>query len=450
MPVMNRPVVATYHLLILVDNSMYPESMARPIWSLLLVAMVLVLSVTPGFAQAGRLDPTFGQGGKVVTNIPGPMTAIARAVALQSDGKIVVAGGLGAGQEIGLVRYNTNGALDGSFGRSGIALANIPNNILSSASGVAIQVDGKILAGGTVYTLSGANAFIGMGVVRFNTNGSMDSSFGTAGVVTALPFQASRCGGAPVALQPDGKILLAGGCNKGTGANSTSFSTILRFDSNGSLDSAFGTGGAAVLAEIPSAIALQSDGKIVVAGGGTVSRYNTNGSIDSSFGIFGSVGSIGTSAAVAVQSDGKILVAGTFSDQLSVTPDGDFALIRYNSDGTVDQGFGMHGGALADFFTGTSSAAAVAIAVESNSDIVVAGKASQGTNPSQFAVARFTSLGDLDPTFGAGGVVKTSFGQTDSVAAIALQADGKIVAAGNSVNVTTGNDAFALARYIAP
>ena len=143
---MNRPVVATYHLLILVDNSMYPESMARPLWSLLLVAMVLVLSVTPGFAQAGRLDPTFGQGGKVVTNIPGPMTAIARAVALQSDGKIVVAGGLGAGQEIGLVRYNTNGALDGSFGRSGIAIANIPNNILSSASGVAIEVDGKILS----------------------------------------------------------------------------------------------------------------------------------------------------------------------------------------------------------------------------------------------------------------------------------------------------------------
>jgi uncharacterized delta-60 repeat protein len=378
------------------------------------------------------------------------MTAIARAVALQSDGKIIIAGGLGVGQAIGLVRYNTNGALDGSFGKSGIALANIPNNILSSATGAAIQLDGKILAGGTVYTLSGASAFIGLGVVRFNTNGSMDSSFATAGVVTALPFQASRCGGGPVALQPDGKILLAGSCNTSAGSNATSFSTIVRFNTNGSLDSTFGTGGAAILAEVPSSIALQSDGKIVVAGGGSVSRYNTNGSVDSSFGIFGSVGSIGTSAALAVQSDGKILVAGTFSDQLSVTPDGDFALIRYNSDGTVDQGFGMRGGALADFFTGTSSAAAFAIAVESNSDIVVAGKASQGSNPSQFAVARFTSLGTLDPTFGTGGVVTTSFGQTDSVAAIAIQTDGKIVAAGNSLNVTTSNDVFALARYIAP
>lgn len=210
------------------------------------------------------------------TAVPGPTTAIARAVAVQSDAKIVVAGGLGAGQSIGLVRYNTNGTLDGSFGHNGIALANIPNNILSSAMGVAIQTDGKIVAGGTVYTLTGANAFIGLGVVRFNTNGSLNSGFGAAGVVATLPLHASRCGGGPVALQPDGKILLAGERSIGSGANAANFSVVIRLNTNGSLDSSFGNAGASVVAAAPSAMVLQSDGKILVASGGSVSRYNPN------------------------------------------------------------------------------------------------------------------------------------------------------------------------------
>jgi len=405
---------------------------------------------TPALAQAGHLDSTFGRAGEVVTNVPGPSTAIANAMAIQSDSRIVVAGGLGEGQAVGLVRYDTNGTLDSTFGKGGITIANINNNILSSATGVAIQSDGKIVAGGTVYTVTSPNAVIDLGVVRFNANGSMDSSFGAGGVVRALPFNSTRCGGGPLALQPDGKILLAGGCSSASRINFTSFSTIIRLNTNVSLDMTFGVGGAAVIAEAPSAMVLQSDGKILIAGGGSVSRYNSNGSVDLTFGIFGSVGSIGTSAALAVQSDGKILVAGTFSDQLSTVPDGDFALVRYNTDGTVDESFGKRGGALADFFTGTSSAAAVAIAVQLNGDIVVGGKASQGNNVSQFAVTRCTSLGILDLTFGTGGVVTTSFGETDSIAAIALQPDGKIVAAGNSLNVTTSNDAFALARYIAP
>jgi uncharacterized delta-60 repeat protein len=413
------------------------------------VALSGVLGVslsTAVFAQGGRLDPKFGQGGKVITNVPGPTTAIANAVAVQSDGKVIVAGGLGEGQAIGLVRYNSDGTLDQTFGEHGIALASIPNNILSSATGVAVQSDGRILAAGTLYTLLNGKAFIGLGVVRFTPAGNMDSSFGKAGVVTALPFHAARCGAGPLALQPDGKLLLAGSCTNPTESNG-SVSTAVRFNTDGSLDSTFGRVGAVVLAGVPSTMALQGDGKIVIAGGGSVSRYNANGSVDSTFGIFGSAGGIGTAAAVAIEDDGKILVAGTFADQLSVIPDGDFALVRYNSDGTVDQGFGTRGGALADFFTGTSSATAFAIAIQSNGDILVAGKAIQRSNPSEFALARFTRLGVLDATFGKGGVVTTSFGQTDSVAALALQTDGKIVAAGNSLSIGTRNDAFAVARY---
>jgi uncharacterized delta-60 repeat protein len=164
----------------------------------------------PVLAQAGRLDSTFGRGGKVLTSVPGPSTAIANAMALQNDGKILVTGGLGVGQGIGVVRYNSNGTLDIHFGQGGIAVANIADNILSSATAVAVQADNKIIAAGTIYLLSGATPFIGLGVVRFNANGTMDATFGQAGLVGSLPFNARECDAGPATLQPDGKILLAG------------------------------------------------------------------------------------------------------------------------------------------------------------------------------------------------------------------------------------------------
>ena len=415
---------------------------------LLLAGAASIAFSAPIMAQGGRLDATFGSGGKVLTSVPGAINAMANAVTLQRDGKILVAGELGNSSDIGLVRYNANGTLDVGFGSAGIAQANITNGVLSSAIGVRVlPTTGKILAGGTIYTLLNPGAFIGFGIVRFNPDGSRDTTFGTAGLVQTLPFGASQCGGAAFTLQPDGKILLAGGCTKRTSTILTNFSAIARYTPNGSLDPTFGTGGTAVLAETPAAITLQSDGKILVAGGGTVSRYNIDGSIDSSFGVFGSIGALGSVAAIAVQGDGKIVVAGTFSDHLTVPADGDFALTRYNGDGTVDETFGTHGGALADFFSGSSTAAASAVAIDPKGRLIVAGKAADGSNPSEFAMARFTSQGLFDTTFGVGGVVTTSFGEADSVAALAIQPDGKIVAAGNSFNAGANADSFALARY---
>jgi uncharacterized delta-60 repeat protein len=413
----------------------------------------LISSQTFAMAQAGGLDASFGNGGKVSTPVTGT-NSVANALAIQGDGKIVVAGGLGGNQDFGLIRYNLNGSLDTAFGMGGIALANIPNGILSVAVGVDVQSDGKIITGGTVYTLdsspSGVQVFIGLGLVRFNANGSVDTSFGNGGVVTTQAFNASQCNASAFAVQPDGKILLAGHCITGTGSTATGFSIMARFEIDGSLDSSLGTGGVGILTESPTAIALQSDEKIVIAGGSTVSRYNSNGSIDSSFGIFGSAGSVGTLAAVAVQADGKIVVAGTFSDKLTVTPQGEMVAIRYNTDGTVDDAFGTHGGALTNFFTGASAAAAFALAVQSNGDIVVAGTATSGSGPSEFAIARLTSTGILDSTFGSGGRVTTGFGTNSaSIAAIALQTDGKTVAAGNATNIAAGSDAFAVARYTA-
>lgn len=119
----------------------------------------------------------------------------------------------------------------------------------------------------------------------------------------------------------------------------------------------------------------------------------------------------------------------------------------YNSSGTVDQRFGTRGGALADLFTGISTASANAIAIQTNGDIVVSGRANLSGGLPQFAIARFTNLRSLDLTFGSGGLVTTSFGNTDSISAMAIQGDGKIVTVGNSLS-SSGSDAFALARYL--
>ena len=157
---MHRSVVTKRRTSVADRNSIQNKLVTMRLCALLLALVVPYLMSTPALAQAGHLDSTFGRAGKVVTNVPGPSTAIANAMAIQSDSRIVVAGGLGEGQAIGLVRYDTNGTLDSTFGKGGITIANINNNILSSATGVAIQSDGKIVAGGTVYTVKAAAAYI--------------------------------------------------------------------------------------------------------------------------------------------------------------------------------------------------------------------------------------------------------------------------------------------------
>jgi uncharacterized delta-60 repeat protein len=380
---------------------------------LLFACFALVSSSSLLMAQAGRLDTTFGTGGKVTTFAPDQNNSV-NGVAIQSDGKVVVAGDLQVKNSFfmaALVRYNVNGSLDTSFGKGGTVITHFPVGIASSSFGVAIQPDGKIVTGGQVYP-------VGFGAARYNSNGSIDSSFGNGG--TAVTTLATAENGA-LTLQADGKILVAGN------------NSIVRFNADGSLDSAFGNSGLAILAETARGIALQSDGRILVTGGSTLSRYNVNGSIDASFGVFGSAGSGIQASAIAVQGDGKIVTAGTMADQLTppnAPTDSDMLVIRYNTDGSVDQSFGTRGGTLVDSFSSPSNAMASAVVLQPDGKIVVTGQAANGTANSQFAVVRLTSQGALDTSFGTGGSVTTSFGHIDSSTAVALQSDGKIVAAG--------------------
>lgn len=423
------------------------------------------------FAGAGDLDPTFGVGGKVVTEFV--TGSVASAVVIQPDGKIVVAGVTDAGHrdDFALARYNTNGDLDSTFGSGGKVLTDFFGQDDVPGS-IALQSDGKIVVAGT--TFSPVTNF-DFAVARYNSNGSLDSSFGIGGKVTT-DFFGTANSGAGVAVQPDGKIVVSGSALNG--AAGFDFA-LVRYNTDGSLDPAFGSGGKVVTDFLGTndgshAIALQPDGKIVAAGaadnGSTsidiaVARFHADGSLDPGFGSGGKVltdvlGFEDESFALAIQQDGKIVVAGrasdTFPGSLSLTVYA--ALVRYNPNGSADLSFGSGGKVISDF-----SSAAVnrrteseAIVIETSDKIVTAGF-TNGPNPfngvttEDFVIAKYTRDGQLDSTFGSAGRVVTDFTQGpipsgDRAYGVALQGDGKIVAVGVSNGEEEGPN-FTVVRY---
>ncbi|MFL6273632.1 MAG: hypothetical protein ACJ74G_00360 [Blastocatellia bacterium] len=421
-----------------------------------LIVLALILTGTPLTsveAAAGDLDPTFGSGGKVTTDF-GNDYDYASAIAIQSDGKPVAAGfsfASGTDNNFALARYNLNGTLDFSFGTGGKVTTDFFGKS-DVANDIAIQPDGKIVAaGGALNDTTGSD----FALARYNSDGSLDTGFGSGGKVTTNFFRAGDTATA-IAIQPDGKIVVAGSAlNDTTGSDFA----LARYNNDGSLDTSFGSGGKVTTdffgdSDEARTIAIQSDGKLVAAGtigkSGTVTdfalaRYNLNGTLDVSFGTGGKVttdffGKNDGLGDIAIQPDGKIVAAGL---ALNETAGFHFALARYNSDGSLDTGFGS-GGKVTTIFFGPGDLATT-IAIQSDGKIVAAGYVFNST--SDFALARLNNDGSLDASFGSGGKVTTDFfGSRDGVQAIAIQADGKIVAAGfTSVN-NTGSD-FALARY---
>lgn len=414
----------------------------------LLILSILLIASTQASAQAGQLDPAFGHGGIVTTDLGNQqVSATAAAVTIQPDGKIVAFGGVASnsGTSLVAVRYNTDGSLDTRFGTVGIA--SVPG--LTFPSAMTLQPDGKIV--GVGFNIGGHSGRIGVTVVRFSSNGTLDSTFGTGGIALTGIFVADTiCG---VAVQLDGKILIADGA-------------LIRLLPNGQLDSSFGVGGQAGVLNgnfgIP-ALALLPTGKILVSSGSLfsgngylpsssyVSRYNSNGSLDTNFAIGGMSGTTGPADALLLLSRGEFLVGGNLTHSstgfgtLSI-PIG-FAVSRYQGVGTIDATFGSHGGAftpVARFSTLVTSG----LGVESTGDIVILGTASVPQNPQAFALARYTATGQLDTTFGTNGAVTTSFGTTMVAAnSLAIQSDDKIVVLG-SFSTSQSVSGFKLARYL--
>ncbi|MBP7477595.1 MAG: T9SS type A sorting domain-containing protein [Chitinophagales bacterium] len=397
------------------------------------------------------LDNTFDTDGMVTTDV-GSDADMINSIAIQSDGKIVAAGSakIGGVAKFAVLRYNSNGSLDNTFGTGGIVTTSIGSS--SSAASIAIQSDGKIVAAGYALNTNGDFA-----VARYNSDGSLDITFDTDGIVTAPVGLGNDFANAMV-IQADGKILLAGNVNIGSVLNFG----LARLNTNGSLDITFNTTGVltTVFTGMPSealSIAMQADSKIVVAGKATannatsknfaLARYNTDGSLDITFDTDGMLTTdLGTGndvgKGVKIQPDGKILVAGETQPGGN---DENFALVRYNTNGSLDNAFGTGGIATTDFFTNIDNPSSLVL--QADGKIIVAGSSYNPSSFPDFSLARYEANGSLDNTFGTGGKVWTNFGTgANTVRAVALQADGKIVA-GGSINSGTATSDFALARY---
>ena len=396
----------------------------------------------------GSLDASFDADGKVMTSLL-DVTSAAKAVATQLDGMIVVAGfsNNGSNHDFAVARYYPSGGLDYSFGGNGKVTTPI-GNFNDFASAVAIQADGKIVVVGLSYNGSTTD----FAVVRYNPDGSLDTSFDGDGKVTT-PIGSSDEAAYAVALQADGKIVAAGFTISFQVFPFAYEFAVVRYNPDGSLDTSFDEDGKVTtsfggdLNDFANAVIIQVDGKIIAAGGSdsrfALVRYNTNGSLDTSFDTDGRVttpiGIDDSANAVAIRPDGKIVAAG-----VSYGTNTDFAVVRYNPEGSLDTSFDGDGKVTTPI--GSSNDQALAVAIQRNGKIVVAGFSHNGSN-TDFALVRYNPNGLLDTSFDTDGIVTTQFGSgNEGAEALAIQRDGKIVAAGSANNGTRTD--FAVARYI--
>ncbi len=395
----------------------------------------------------GTLDNTFDGDGKVTTEI-GTVHDFAEDVAIQADGKIILAGYTGNGMTnyFVVVRYNTDGSLDNSFDSDG-KVSHIVVPGVNFGESVAIQANGKIVVGGS----AGSGANLDFAVARYNSDGSLDNTFSGDGMLTTA-VGSGHDEIQSIAIQPDGKIVVAGDVHNGSNYDYA----VARYNDNGTLDNTFDTDGIQTTAiglgdDIARAMTIQADGKIVLSGysdaGGTndfsMARYDTNGILNNTFSTDGKlVTNITTNDdkanAVVIQANEKIMSVGSSG----LFPDIYLAFARYNKDGTIDSYFDGTG-TVTNVFS-TSSDDIKDVAIQKDGKIVVA--ATHG-DTSGFFIVRYTNMGVLDTAFSDNGQLITSFGGTsDASMAIAVQEDGKIVAVG-STNSGANYD-VAVARYL--
>jgi len=424
---------------------------AAAVGALALATLSIVAQPAAAAVSTGYLDHTFSDDGKVLTNVAGDDTG--EAVAVQADRKVVVAGTTHGGTDIALVRYDTGGALDPSFDGDGIVITDLSGD--DAAFAVAIQADGKIVVGG--FTDDGVSAAL----LRYDTDGTLDTTFGDGdGVATISAGTGAVFVG--IAIQSDDSIVAAGM------GNFTGFfggdALVARFDPSGVPDASFGGGDGITTTKIGFGgfvgdVGLQSDGAIVVVGASlsitgnenmAVLRFDSTGTLDTTFGGDGIVKTDATAgpdsgSAVALLSDGSIVAIGTSGYEYGL-------LVGYNDDGTLNTGFGTDG--IVQTELGGYGGGFAAGTRQSDDRIVAVGDGTAVNSDGSPGIltARYTSTGQLDPTFGRDGTVFTSFGigpfggpQT-SPAGVAIAPGGKIVVAGTNTDDAGASD-IAAVRY---
>lgn len=421
-----------------------------------ITCLALVLSLTSNMnAQDGVLDNTFGTGGKV--SISFDYVDEIKDIAIQPDGKIIAVGTTENQTteltNIIIARFLSNGSIDNTFGINGWVTTTVVPNFNCNAIAIELQSDGKIVVGAetndtaTIAPLNGK--FL---ILRYNSNGSLDNTFATNGILsvantsTADPATYTS----DLLIQPDGKIILCGAYYNT--ANSTNF-IFIRANTNGTLDNTFGSNGIASVATTlgeaaPTCMSIQTDNKIAFAGlvdnqtsnSPFISRLNVNGTVDQTFGSAGFVtpaysGSTGFTD-IKLDGNGKIIVCGNDNNGSIIA--------RFSNSGNADATFGNAGSIITPISTQQNESFEQMV-LQPDGKIIAAGFAD-----GHFALVRTTTQGSLDATFGTNGVVTTTFtsGVGSEANAIELQSDGKIVLGGS--NITANMNAafeFALARY---
>lgn len=411
--------------------------------NILSLAFIIALLFPLTFiAQPGVLDPTFGNNGKVTLDFLQEADE-AKDVAIQTDGKILVAGtsNLNFNIQFALVRFNEDGTLDNTFSEDGIANVQFGSSNFSSAECLAIQPDGKILVAGTTFS----GNFYQLAMVRLNIDGTLDNTFSGDGLFTSTFATNVFCGA--IALDNDGSIVAAGASGLLGADNHIS---VIRVQGNGTLDIGFGNNGLQRV-DIGTqsgalSVIVQNDGKIVAAGRTddgvyndfAVTRFLSNGSLDATFDGDGkrtfSLAEYDDYATSLLQlPNGKLLLGGISNTE--------FALVQLNANGSNNTAFSGDGIVQTDM--NDSFDEIQDIALDADGNIVAVGQSAY--NIYDIAVLRYLPNGTLDNLFSLDGKATIDFlGTYDYGQAVALQQDGKIVVAGSTDN--NGNSDFALAR----
>ena len=386
------------------------------------------------YAQPGTLDNNFDANGIVTLDFFGD-TDYAYDMHIQPDGKIVVCGttrnGSSSGDDLYVVRINPDGSLDNTFGSNG--LAHVSRTGVQKANALAIQADGKVVVGGRTVASGGSGE--DFYIVRFNTDGSLDPNFGTAGqVVHQVGLSNDEI--TDIAILPDGKIIAIGRSSGFEGVDIA----LVRFNPDGSIDNSFSFDGQVVTDvagddEIGD-FYLQDNGKITAIGyvsDGSdevlVIRYNADGVLDDSFGSNGVVlldvmTTLQYPKAIAVTPAGEIIIviaAGSWSNP-------DILLVRLLSDGTLDNSFSFDGIVQADFGLNETPSDML---IQPDGKILVVGLSEDVGFDNEMALFRYNADGIIDNSFGTNGRVITPVGGSDRFTSVSLQEDGKIVASGN-------------------
>ena len=403
------------------------------------------------------LDPSFATAGANVTDLAGENDKTYAIAAHQ--GGYIVAGSSRAGGGLAdqiVTRYHANGQVDSSFGSSGTTILDTTGDLFEQANDIAVQADGKIVVVGQSYGTT-----VDFVVTRLNADGSLDTTFDGDGI-KLIDWGGVYDLANAAAIQADGKIVVGGNVHASNAFSSHSDFGIVRLNSDGSVDTTFGASGfvqtdfGTTFSDTLNDIEIDASGAILAIGQALVdtgsgfkndvalARYSSSGALDNTFGSGGLVttaisATTGPDEAVAsvLQADGKILVAAS-----TTTTDADFGLVRYNTDGTLDSGFGTAGVVVTDI--GDSDNSPADLALQGDGKIVVLGTAGN-FDAANVALVRYEADGSLDPSFDEDGIAESDLGLYDTPTSIIVDAEDRSIVAGHTGESPNTN--LLLARY---